>query len=112
VPRGREPGGEVRIGAAVIEVLGVAERVVVEPAGTEDGTAVPPPAPQPAPERGDAEAAPAGGHRPARPAVHVNVGVPVLAALLHRRQPPRRDGRPHGSCSTLCPRLEEGDVAG
>jgi hypothetical protein len=44
VPRGREPGAEVRLAlfqaeAAVVEVLRVAERVVVEPTGAEEGAA-------------------------------------------------------------------------
>jgi hypothetical protein len=43
VPRGREPDGEVCI-RATVEVLGVAERVVVDPDGAEDGMVVPPPA--------------------------------------------------------------------
>ncbi|RLM75160.1 hypothetical protein C2845_PM15G17450 [Panicum miliaceum] len=113
VPRGREPGAEVRLlllEAAVLEVLRVAERVVVEAAGAEDGGAAEPvPAPrqaevlpQPAPQRGGAEAAPAGGHRPARAVVvRVRVLLPVLAALLHRRQPPRRAKRPHRSSFSL-----------
>jgi len=103
VARGREPGAEVRLvllqlQASVVEVLRVAERVVVEPAGAEEGGAAAPPhaphkaetLPEPAPQRGGAEAAPAGGHGPV-------VRLPVLAldALLQRRQPPRRPRRPH-----------------
>jgi len=86
-PRGRAPGQEVGLARAdppVVEVLGVADRVVVEPAGAEHVRPVAParPAhpPEPAPQRRQAEPAPARRDGRARAPVRV----------LHRLPPPAR----------------------